>query len=122
MTDIDTLPKYHELFRPTLDGLTALGGSAAIDELADWVAAHLGITEHQLEIVYPKSGDSVFRDRLSWARSFLKQAGYVDNSSRGVWTLTPDGRAVTDEQLASVPREVARKAKAKKGRNSGSAG
>jgi restriction system protein len=30
--------------------------------------------------------------RLAWARSYLKGMGLLDNSARGVWTLTEKGR------------------------------
>jgi restriction system protein len=112
-TSTASLPKYHELFRPTLDGLAALGGSASIDELGDWITETLSMTEAQLELTYPKSGDFIFRDRMSWARSYLKKAGLIENSSRGVWTLTPEGRSATDAELKAIPSQVERSRPAK---------
>ena len=29
--------------------------------------------------------------RCAWARTYLKAAGLVPNSERGVWALTPEG-------------------------------
>ncbi|WBQ10513.1 restriction endonuclease [Hyphomonadaceae bacterium ML37] len=100
------LPKFSELMPLVIEALQALGGSASIDELNEWVASRLQLSEAELEITYPKSGDYVFRDRVSWARSYLKQGGYVDNSQRGVWTITPEGRQASLEDIAQVPRRV----------------
>ncbi|MCC5995852.1 MAG: restriction endonuclease [Oceanicaulis sp.] len=100
------LPRFSELMPLVVEALEALGGSASIDELNEWVADKLALSEAQLEITYPKSGDYVFRDRVSWARSYLKQAGYVDNSQRGVWALTPQGRQATLADIAAVPKHV----------------
>lgn len=100
------LPRFSDLMPLVIEALDALGGSASIDELNEWVATKLQLTEAQLEITYPKSGDYVFRDRVSWARSYLKQAGYVDNSQRGVWALTPQGRQATSDEIAEVPKRV----------------
>ena len=36
--------------------------------------------------------------RLAWARTHLKQIGAVDNTARGVWTITPAGRAIPSEK------------------------
>jgi restriction system protein len=40
--------------------------------------------------------------RLHWARSYLKGMGLADNPRRGVWTLTPPGRDVTESQIAPL--------------------
>ncbi len=105
----DELPKYTDLMPLTLEGLQALGGSASIDELNQWIIDRLGLTEAQLEIVYPKSGDPVFANQAAWARSYLKSVGYTDTSSRGVWTITPAGKTATEADLEAVPRIVSQK-------------
>lgn len=100
------VPKYTDLMPLTLEGLQALGGSASIDELNEWIVARLGLTEAQLDATYPKSGDPIFPSQAAWARSYLKAVGYTDTSSRGVWTITPEGRTATAADLAEVPRRV----------------
>jgi restriction system protein len=44
--------------------------------------------------------------RLHWARSYLKRVGAIDNSERGVWTITAAGRRMTDADIAEVKRRV----------------
>jgi restriction system protein len=44
--------------------------------------------------------------RLAWARSYLKKVGGLDNSTRGIWTLTDKGRAMTEEDCKTVPSQV----------------
>ena len=34
---------------------------------------------------------------LGWARTDLKQVGFVENKARGIWTITPSGRAIRSE-------------------------
>ena len=72
MSEKISLPKYDDIFSPTLKVLRTLGGSGAIDEINDAVAAAIGITKAQADVTYAKSGAPVLPDRLSWARSFLK--------------------------------------------------
>lgn len=107
MTDAKALvPKYNDLMRPTLEALKALGGSASNDELLQWVSEHLNLPDEALDATYEKSEDYIFRDRMSWARSYMRKGGLIENSDRGVWAITPEGRAVTDKALQAVPKQV----------------
>jgi len=106
MANTPTLPKYDDLFKPTLEVLTNLGGSGSIEELDDAMIAALGASQEQLDVTYPKSGAAVLPDRMAWARSFLKLAGFVANPKRGVWVLTEDGRAATKKSPAELKQTV----------------
>lgn len=59
------LPKYDDIMKPTLEVLKNLGGSGAIGEIDDALTAHMGITQEQLNVTYPKSGAPVMPDRTS---------------------------------------------------------
>jgi restriction system protein len=75
---------------PLLDCLRAVGGSAKPKEVSQWIARELRleppITESNL-----KSGANRFHNQVQWARQYLVWQGLVDDSKRGVWTLTPLG-------------------------------
>lgn len=100
------LPKYDDLFKPTLEVLTRLGGSASIEELDEAMIAAIGATQDQLDVIYPKSGAAVLPDRMSWARSHLKLPGFVTNPKRGVWVLTEEGRAAARKSNAELKQIV----------------
>ncbi|MCW5723845.1 MAG: restriction endonuclease [Maricaulaceae bacterium] len=105
---MDWMPKYDELHWPTIVALRELGGSASIDELHDKIADNLNLTDRVRE--QPREGAADARSelhyRMAWARTYLKKVGAVDNSERGVWTLTAKGRSMTEEEAAQVAREV----------------
>jgi restriction system protein len=92
--------------KPTLEALQALGGSASIAELHDWIADHLKLTDDLRSIPHGKGGMTVLQYRLHWARSYLKRVGAIDNSERGIWTITDAGRQMTDEEIAQVKKLV----------------
>jgi restriction endonuclease Mrr len=75
---------------PLLDCLRAVGGSAKPKEVSAWIARELklapAITESDL-----KSGANRFHNQVQWARQYLVWQGLIDDSRRGVWTLTPLG-------------------------------
>jgi restriction system protein len=111
------IPKWDDFLKPTLKGLIALGGSASVEELEDALITALGVTQPQLDLRYPKSGGAVVLDRMSWARTSLKTVGFIGNPKRGVWVLTEEGRAASEqsnEELKKAIYEVFRSAAAAK--------
>jgi restriction system protein len=100
------LPKYDDLFEPTLEALTKLGGSGSIGELDEAVTAAIGASQEQLDVTYPKSGAAVLPDRMKWARSHLKIAGLIANPKQGVWVLTDEGRIAATKSPAELKQIV----------------
>ena len=101
MTDSirDSVPKELDLINPTLNALHVLGGSASIREIANRVIEDMGLSAAITQIPVArgkKSGQAgrmtELEYRLSFARTFLKNYGLIDNSERGVWSLTAKGR------------------------------
>jgi restriction system protein len=100
------LPKYDDLFKPTLEALSKLGGSGSVEELDDAMTAGIGASQEQLDVTYPKSGAAVLQDRMAWARSFLKTADLVTNPKRGVWVLSENGRIAASKTNAELKQIV----------------
>lgn len=85
---------YDQLMNPLLRALVELGGSAANAELLDKVIELESIPESVVAVVHnpDKGNQPEVGYRLAWARTYLKKAGYVVNSSHGVWALTALGQ------------------------------
>lgn len=86
-----SIPKYDALFNPLLQALHKLGGSASVSEQEDEVANILKLTDTEISEIH-RGNRTKLSYRLAWARNYLKRYGLIDNSSRGVWTLTPEGQ------------------------------
>src|SRR5438874_7305270 len=84
------VPKYDAFFNPLLRAMHELGGSASLDEQEDKVAAILNLSDKDLGEIHRGSRTKV-QYRLAWARTYLKNYGLLENSARGIWTLTPKG-------------------------------
>ena len=86
------VPTFEELLLPTLAAIRGLGGSATITEQVDRVITELDLPTEIVE--QPHSGSDTRTEleyRLAWARTYLKKYGLIDNSTRGIWSLTPNG-------------------------------
>jgi restriction system protein len=98
MTALD-LPRYQDLLWPTVVALRDLGGSASIEENVEHVLQACGFTEEQQAVLHKDGPTTEIEYRLAWARTYLKGMGLADNSQRGVWSLTDEGRTATEEQI-----------------------
>lgn len=97
------VPKFDDLINPLLKALQALGGSASISELEEKVAADLKLTDKDLEVIHD-GNRAKFPYNLAWARSYLKQFGLIENSARGVWSLTAEGQKTKHVDKDEVKR------------------
>jgi restriction system protein len=89
---------------PIIQALKQLGGSGTIEEINTKATEVANLTDEQLEVSHdPEKGSQTEVEyRLAWARTYLKKYDVLENSSRGVWALTPKGR-----QLDRIdPQEV----------------
>jgi len=89
------VPKFYELFNPTLKALKKLGGSASIQELETKVIEIMDISAEIASIPHSEQDSrSSLEYRLAWTRTYLKGAGYLDNPKYGIWILTKKGMNV----------------------------
>jgi len=103
-----TVPKFDELIDPTLQALKGLGGSGSIDEIVLEIVKLLGLPQDVTEVPHGNSGRTEVEYRSAWARTYLRNAGYIENSERGVWALTPKGVLESRVDGRQIAREVAR--------------
>jgi restriction system protein len=93
------IPQYHELMWPAVQALKALGGSATVKEMYERVVEDEHFSEEQQAVSTKDGRMSEIEYRLHWARTHLKGIGAIENSARGVWSLTEKGKTLTTEQM-----------------------
>lgn len=123
---IRPIPKFHELMNPLLEALFALGGSGSIDEIYEKVIEQQGITDDIATVPHnpDKSNQTEVAYRLAWARTYLKRYGFLENSSRGVWSLTKlakEAKRVDPQSVVRVVRQAEKKAVKCEGQSSNGA-
>ena len=99
------MPSPQDLLWPTLKALDSSGGSASIQELSPRVAMYMKLPDEILNIPHKEGPQTEVDYQAAWARSILKNVGAIDNTARGVWTITDKGREVqSDEQARAMAR------------------
>lgn len=113
MPDKTGFPTFDELMWPSLMALRKLGGSGTNEEIIDKVVE---LQSYSAEIVNErhKSGNvTKLEYRAAWARTYLKFAGAIESSGRGVWAITKLGETVKASQIDSLVREAKKSQKQK---------
>src|SRR5687767_8905609 len=96
---------FDDLMNPCLRALHTLGGSGTNSEIEEEVARILSLSEDEVNDIH-RGNVTKLDYRLRWARNYLKRAGILENSSRGVWSLTGKGQALKKVNEKEIVREV----------------
>ena len=114
---VPDLPKFHEFMTPLLLVLQA-NGEMYRQDATDAVIKSTGLTPEQVAITHETSGNSIVRNRIGWASSYLKVAGAIASPKRAHWQLGVNaasllalGRPATLADLKSFPEYQAHQAR-----------
>ena len=101
-----TIPTFDELMAPSIQALKRLGGSASIDELVAEITQLLGLPQEVVEVPHGTTGKTELEYRSAWARTYLRKAGLIENSERGIWALTPEGKKASAVDGRQIARDI----------------
>jgi restriction system protein len=99
------VPKYGGLFNPLLTAMHELGSSASVAEQENKVTELLKLSDKEASEIH-RGNRTKLSYRLAWARNYLKRYGLLENSSRGIWSLTAEGHKVDHVDPKHVNRIV----------------
>lgn len=102
------VPTFDELMNPTLQALKRLGGSASIDELVPEIVRIMELPQEVADVPHGNTGRTELEYRSAWARTYLRKAGLIENSERGIWALTPEGTQIQSVDGRQIARDIAK--------------
>lgn len=108
------VPSVYKLMNPALEALRQLGGSGSISEIEEKVIELMKLPDADVQQIH-RGAKTRLSYRLAWARTYLKRFGLIDNSSRGVWTLTEKGKragSANEREIVRFVHSADRKARA----------
>lgn len=97
--------KDDELIEPCFDAIKKLGGSATNAEIKEKLIETLNLSEDEINDIH-KNSTTKLDYRVGWAKNYLKNAGYILNSCRGVWALTEKGNKVEKVNKEDINKEA----------------
>ncbi len=90
------IPDFQTLMRPLLQ-LASDGKDHLIRNTIDELAKEFSLTDAERSQLLPSGRQPLFTNRLAWAKTHLRMAGLLDAPSRGVFRITPRGKALLKE-------------------------
>ena len=98
------IPTYEEIMLPMLEYL-ADGKEHSLSETHNALAQHFNLTDEELRELLPSGRQPVFRNRVGWARTYMKKAGLLTSPKRAHFKITERGK----ELLKEKPKEITAK-------------
>jgi len=100
-------PKQFEIEIPLLQTIQELGGSGKPKEIYPLVSKHFAqLTDEDLVAKLPSSPSTFkWHNLVQWCRQGLIEQGDLDGTTRGVWKLTPKGKARLKTKVPSTPTD-----------------
>lgn len=103
------VPAYNDMMCELFQAMKELGGSGTIREIDDKTIDILDLAPEVQEIMHGNSSKTEVEYRLAWTRTYMKKVGILENSSRGIWSLTTKGReleGINPEEVVQKVREM----------------
>jgi restriction system protein len=98
------IPDYQSLMLPLLR-LLEDGQEHTVREAIDKLANEFDLTEEERKALLPSGRQTVFRNRVSWASTYLRKAGLLKNPRRGHMQITDRGREILKQNPQKIDVE-----------------
>jgi len=96
-----TIPDYQTVMLPLLDCISD-GDEYRIKEAIEILADHFGLSEEERLGLLPSGRQPTFNNRVSWAGTYMKEAGLIEKPRRGYLKITDRGLTL----LADKPYRI----------------
>ena len=94
------IPDYQTLMRPVLE--CAATGETRIGDAVEQLAEKLGLTPDERAQLLPSGKQTMFANRVHWAKTYLVKAGLAEGTRRGYYRITPRGQAALADVMATI--------------------
>jgi len=98
---IMTIPDYQSLMLPLLQ-CAENGREVRTSDCVDLLGKKLGLSESDMNELLPSGKQTVFSNRIHWARTYMAKANLVEPTKRGHFKITQRGQ----KMLSSNPDKI----------------
>lgn len=86
-----SIPKYFEFSRPLLNFLAKDAKSHSMQEIYSAMAKAFNISKEEQQKLVPSGIQTIFKNRVSWAKQDLFWCGLISRENRGIYKITESG-------------------------------
>lgn len=95
------IPNYEEIMLPFLKHLSD-GQEHSLRETHDNLADHFSLTDEELRELLPSGKQAIFRNRVGWARIYMKKSGLLISPKRAHFKITDRGQELLNENPTEI--------------------
>lgn len=98
------IPDYQSLMLPVLQ--TSANGEIRIGEVVENLASRLNLSADEKSQLLPSGGQTLFSNRVHWAKTYLAKAGLIEATRRGHFKITERGQELLAEKPDRIDNSV----------------
>jgi restriction system protein len=91
------IPDYQTLMLPLLKFL-ADGKERNLAEATKVLSEQYQLTPEEKQLLLPSGQQTVIRNRIGWARTYMAKAGLIGSNRRGYWQISDRGKSVLSKE------------------------
>ncbi|MFY0627008.1 MAG: restriction endonuclease [Reichenbachiella sp.] len=99
------IPTYDQIMLPLLNHLSD-GKEHSLSESHDALIQVFDLSEQEIRELLPSGRQPIFRNRLGWARTYLKKAGMLTSPKRAHFIITDRGQQILKEGLSEINSDI----------------
>lgn len=97
------LPDYQSLMLPVLK--TASHGEIRLRDATELLAKEFQLSETERAEMLPSGQQTIFANRVGWAKTYLKKAGLVETTRRGYFQITKRGQEILKKEPNTIDNQ-----------------
>lgn len=98
------IPDYQSLMLPLLIAIQD-GQEYRMSDVVDRLADEFDLTREERTQLLPSGQDKVFKNRVGWAKFYLKKAGLIDSKRRGIFHISAQGKEVLSRRPGIIDND-----------------
>jgi restriction system protein len=99
------IPKYQEILHPFLQFLSD-EKNRTISEITEYLSKKFQLTDREKNQLKPSGGQELFKNRVGWARFYLKKSGLIEKLPNNNIRITKNGLIFFQSHASSFDNKV----------------
>lgn len=95
------IPTYEQIMLPFLEYLSD-NKIHSLNDTHEHLCQKFQLTDSEIRELLPSGRQAIFRNRIGWARTYLKKAGLLDSPKRAHFKITQRGLELLNEKLNEI--------------------
>ncbi len=95
------IPDFKEILLPLLN-FAGDGKKHSVRETEKYLSKHFNLTQEERTQLKSTGAETLFYNRVRWARLYLKRSGLVTDPEKSYFKITPRGSTILTKNLSKI--------------------